>query len=241
MTTLHTLRTSLISVAMSSFLAATPSIAQTTPLPDPTSADFCIAVQNIIANTEVPATNEIFDNMPDYRHSKPSPNPLMIYQVVTYDEVGPIVVSCKVKAADHLRAEYGEDAAGEQLTCPTITRLLQTQAIAELQQENSGAAIAAEGFIIDETESSLTGQAYLADFQPSYTGEDRSIHIASPGLQSDWESLIGWVMPDKFMGQTYCHLVTVAYMKRIATGEIEPGVTLTTADDAPTKPPVTDT
>ncbi len=237
MTTLHTLRTSLILVATAGLLAATTSLAQTTTMPDPTSTDFCVVVQKILANTELTATNEIFNDMPEYRHSKPSPNPLMIYQIVTYDEVGPIVVSCKVKAADHIRSEYGADAAGEQLACPTITRLVHAQAIAELQQENPEAAAAAAGFVIDETEVSMTGQAYLSDFQSIYTGEDGAIHIASPGLQADWESMMGWIMPDRFMGQTYCHLATVDYMKRIAAGTAEPGATITTEDDAPTTPP----
>jgi hypothetical protein len=39
-----------------------------------------------------------------------------------------------------------------------------------------------------------------------------------------------------FEGQTYCHIATVDYMKAVATGEIEPGTVMTTADDAPTQP-----
>jgi hypothetical protein len=230
------LNSSLISFAATSLVAATAAFAQPAALPDPTSPEFCVAVQKIIANTDIEGTNEIFDNMPDYRHSKPSPNPLLIYQVVTYDEVGPIVVSCKVKSSDHLLAEYGEDAAGEQLTCPVVTELVKQQAVAELGS-NAEAKAVAEGFVIDATEPSLTGQAYLSDFQPSYTAEDGTVHFNTPGLQSDYEGLMSWVMPDRFIGQTYCHLPTADYMKRIARGEVEPGATLTTADDAPVTPP----
>jgi hypothetical protein len=43
-------------------------------------------------------------------------------------------------------------------------------------------------------------------------------------------------LPEKFEGQTYCHLATVAYVKALATGEIEPGTKMTTADDAPVQP-----
>jgi hypothetical protein len=237
MTTVQPLRTSLISIATTSLLAATTISAQTTRLPAPDSADYCVVVQYITANTEVQPTNEVFDNMPDYRASKPSPNPLMIYQVVTYDDVGPIVVSCKVKTADHLRSEYGEDAAGKQVYCPAVTELTKAQAIAELKKEDPAAAAVAEAFVIDQTEPYLMGNQYLSDFQPSYTSDDGAIHFASPGLETSWESWIGYIMPDWLMGQTYCHLPTVEYMKRIASGQVEPGATITTAEDAPTIPP----
>lgn len=214
------------------------TVAGAAELPDPTSDRFCVEVQKILANTDIEGTNEIFDNMPDYRASKPKPNPLMIYQIVTYDEVGPIVVSCKVKTVDHLQAEYGEDAAGEQIYCPTVTAMLRDQAVAELKAEGDDAAAgAAAGFVIDQTEPYLMGSDYLSDFQPVYTGEDGAIHIASPGLQSNWDSWISILMPDDFVGQTYCHLATTEYLKRIAKAEAEPGKVITTAEDAPTTPP----
>ncbi len=217
---------------------STASVAQPTILPDPTSTDFCVTVQKILANTEITGTNEIFNNMPDYRHSKPEPNPLLIFQVVTYDEVSPILVSCKVKTADHLQAEYGEDAAGPQVYCPAVTSMVRAQAVSELKAEgNAAAATAAEGFILDNTEPFLMGSDYLSDFEPVYIGKDGAIHIASPGLQSNWDSWISYIMPDRLLGQTYCHLTTVAYMKRIAKGDAEPGKTLTTEDNAPVNPP----
>jgi hypothetical protein len=232
------LQTAFIILSMSGLFAATTTAALATSLPDPTSDGFCVAVQKILGNTDIEGNNEIFDNMPDYRASKPSPNPLMIYQVVTYDEAGPIVVSCKVKTVDHLQTEYGEEAAGPQVFCPTVTTMLRAQAVAELKAEgNADAASVAEAFVIDDTEPHLMGSDYLSDFQPVYTDEDGAIHLASPGLQSEWDSWISYVMPDRFLGQTYCHLPTADYIKRIAKGEAEPGKTLTTADDAPVTPP----
>jgi len=219
-----------------SIIATIPAHAIDAPLPDPTSADFCVAVQNILADTSVPASNTVFDNMPDYRASKPSPNPLMIYQVVTYDEIGPVVVSCKVKTADHLIAEYGEDAAGTQKYCPEIASRIQAQVVAELAESNPEAAAMAAAFIIDDKEPYLMGSEYLSDFEVSYQSEDGAIHINSPGLQTNWEDWINIIMPDRLMGQTYCHLATVGYMKRLASGELEPGTIIHTRDDAPTTP-----
>jgi hypothetical protein len=235
---MKTLHISLISFLVTCLLSVTTVFAQNAPLPAPTSPDFCVAVQKIVANTEITGTNEIFSNMPDYRHSKPSPNPLMIYQVVTYDDVGPIVVSCKVKTVDHLQAEYGEDAAGPQVYCPAVTGIVRAQAVAELKAEgNAEAAAAAEAFVLDNNEPYLMGSDYLSDFQSIYVGEDGAVHVASPGLQSNWDSWISYIMPDRLLGQTYCHLATADYMKRVAKGEAEPGRTLTTEDDAPVTPP----
>lgn len=211
--------------------------AQNTPLPEPTSPEFCIAVQHILANTQVEPTNTIFDNMDEYRASKPSPDPLMIYQIVTYDGSMPIAVSCKVKTADHLRATYGETAAGEQRYCPEITEMQKAQAIAELEQTASPEAVAkARSIVIDQTEPYVTGQSYLGDFELSYVDADGRIHLNSPGLQVNWEDWMFWIMPNRVRGQTYCHLATVPYIKGLATGTVEPGTVIVSTDDAKTKP-----
>ena len=194
-------------------------------------------VQKIMANTEVESDNTLFTDMPEYRHSKPSPDPLKTYQVVTYDGQRPIMVSCKIKGAAHIRAVFGEDAAGEQQYCPAVARMAQAQAATELEQEGQQAeAVRARAFVIDDNEPFMTGRDYLADFALSYVGDDGAIHINSPGLFHDYDSWTTWILPEMVEGQTYCHLATVAYLKALATGEMEPGTTVTTADDAPVVP-----
>jgi len=211
--------------------------AESAPLPEPTSPEFCIAVQHILANTKVKATNTVFENLADYRHSQPSPVPLMIYQVITYDGQKPIAVSCKVKTADHIRATYGESAAGEQLYCPIVTEMIKNQAIAELEQEGAADAVAkARAIVIDQNEPYVTGSGYLSTFELSYVGADGKIHLNTPALQTNWEDWLFWVMPNRVRGQTYCHLATVPYIKALATGTIKPGTVIVTTDDAKTKP-----
>jgi hypothetical protein len=207
------------------------------PLPGPASEEFCIAVQQIMASTEMVGHNTLFTDMPEYRHSKPKSDPHNIYQVVTYSGTMPILVSCKVKGAAHLRAVYGDEAAGEQRFCPAITLRVKEQAIAELNEENSpDAAVKAAKFIIVDNEPYMTGMDYLSDFELSYVGEDGAIYINSPGLFHDYDSWTTWILPEKFEGQAYCHIATVNYLKALAKGEIEPGTLMTTADDAPVTP-----
>jgi len=207
-------------------------------LPDPTTPAYCQAVQEIMANTRQQADVTVFDNMDEYRASKPEPDPLKIFQVVTYDDKRPVMVSCKVKAADHLRAVYGDNAAGEQEICASVTRITQAQAVHELAQEYpEAAAQRARDFIIDENEPYLAGQSYLGEFELSYTDADGRVHIQSPGLQTDWDNWLIWLFPNRVRGQSYCHLATVPYMKALATGAIEPGTVMITTDDARTTPP----
>lgn len=213
-----------------------PVVGQSAKLPEPASAEFCVAVQKTLANTKMDGTNTVFTDMPAYRHSKPSVDPLMIYQVVTYRGALPIMVSCKVKTSAHLRDAYGESAAGEQLFCPTVTRQLQAQAVAELGETDPAAAARAAAFVIDENEPYITGQSYLQDFELSYLGDDGQVHFNSPGLFQDYDSWITMFLPERVQGQSYCHLATVEYMKALATGSMQPGEVVTTVDDAPVTP-----
>jgi hypothetical protein len=206
-----------------------------TALPSATSPQFCIKLQQTLAATEMVGENTIFDDMPSYRHSKPAAKPLKIYQVVTYAGPMPIVVSCKMKTAAHLRETYGASAAGQQLFCPDIARMLQQQAIDELTSEGKAEAAARlASFVIDKDVPYVTGREYLAEFRTLYRGADGVVHVSSPGLYQDPESWYTPLLPAILKGQSYCHLATVESLKAVATGEMEPGTTITTADDAPT-------
>jgi hypothetical protein len=213
------------------------AFAQNVELPDPTAPDFCQAVQKYMSSTAMDSDNTVFTDMPEYRHSKPMVDPLQTFQVVSYAGQLPVMVSCKIKGAAHLRSAHGEDAAGEQLFCPNVAVLLRAQAAAELLRRGKGdAADKVEAIVLDNNEPYMTGQDYLSDFELSYLGEDGAIHIRSPGLFHDYDSWTSWILPERFEGQAYCHLATPAYMMALATGEMEPGIVMTTADDAPVTP-----
>ncbi|RMF94617.1 MAG: hypothetical protein D6727_12440, partial [Gammaproteobacteria bacterium] len=98
------------------------------------------------------------------------------------------------------------------------------------------AAERAAAIVVDDNEPYITGRSYLADFQLSYRGDDGKVHLNSPGLFQDYDSWITMFLPEKVQGQSYCHLPTVEYIKALATGEMQPGTLVTTADDAPVTP-----
>ena len=195
-------------VALASAIISTSATALT--LPASASPQFCIAVQQALASTTQVGENTVFDDMPSYRHSKPSIKPLRLYQVVTYAGPMPTVVSCKMKTAAHLRAIYGAKAAGDQLFCPDIARLLQQQAADELRSENNAdAAVRVMAFMIDRDAPFITGQAYLEDFRTVYRADNGAIHVSSPGLYQNYDSWITTFLPEFLKGQSYCHLATV--------------------------------
>jgi hypothetical protein len=206
-------------------------------MPPSTDADYCGAVQRVLASTDVSIDNTLFTDMPSYRHSKPMIRPLTTYQVVSYVDRIPVLVSCKIKSASHIRAEYGEDAVGEQQFCSAITRLNQQAAVIALRV--AGEQVAAEtaaAIVVDDTEPGLTGRHYLADFELSYVSEDGAMHVPTPGLYHDYDSWMTWLLPEMLEGQMYCHIPTVEYFQALASGGLAPGTLMTTADDAPTTP-----
>jgi len=187
-------------------------------------SNFCAEVQTILAGTEVESELTIFDNMPDYRASKPSVKPLVIYQIVSYDEAGePLMVSCKVKAADHLVDSYGPDAAGDQRDCGVISLRVKDAVVAALTEEDPEAGAAAEAIVLEPAEMVVTGQSYLADFEISFRGDDGRIHVNTKGLQVGWTDWLWWILPDRFRGQTYCHVIAPDHLAALARGDAAPG------------------
>jgi hypothetical protein len=213
------------------------SLGENMVFPSPTDPTFCQVIQKYISNTELDSKNILFTDMAQYRASKPMVKPLQTFQVVQYSGQLPIMVSCKVKGAAHIRSAHGEKAAGEQKFCPEVARELQQLAITELREAGeTQAAEAAAAFVVDDIEPYITGQSYLTDFQLSHVDDEGVTHISSPGLFHNYDSWTRWLIPERFEGQVYCHLATPTYMKALATGALAPGVVMTAVDEAPVTP-----
>ena len=213
------------------------SFAEGFVFPSPTDPAFCQVLQRYISNTELQSDNTLFTDMAEYRASKPMVKPLQTFQIVQYAGQVPIMVSCKVKGAAHIRFAHGDTAAGEQKFCPDVARELQQQAVDELAEVGEAqAAEAAARIVVDDIEPYITGRSYLAEFQLSHVDPEGATHISSPGLFHDYESWTRWIIPERFEGQVYCHLATPAYIKALATGAMSPGIVMTATDEAPVTP-----
>ncbi len=202
-------------------------------LPAAESAEFCVVMQQRMADTHLVGKNTVFFDMASFRHSKPSVQPLRIYQVVTYAAQQPIMVSCKMKSAAQLRAVYGLEAAGSQQGCADVTREIQSQAIQRLRAGNQlEAATRAAALVVNQNPAYVTGRAYLKSFPLSHVGPDGHVHLSSIGLFQDYDSWVTALLPKILQGQSYCHVPTAEYLMALASGTMLPGTVVTTADDA---------
>ena len=212
-----------ILMLVSTALAIGATMASATALPGATDDTFCTAVQEILAGTTVPSELTIYPDIASFRQSKPTPRPLTTSQVVTLDEQGrPKMVSCKVKSADHIRAEYGEDAAGPQRYCREITVMVHAEVVAKLEAEEPELAATIRGYVIEPDEPYNTGRMYLSDFPLAFADGDGNLHINTQSLQVNWDDWHYWIMPNVLRGQTYCHLITPEHLEALARGQAQP-------------------
>ncbi len=212
-----------ILMLVSTALAIGATMASATPLPDATTDTFCTAVQEILAGTTVPSELTVYPDIASFRQSKPTPRPLTISQVITVDEQGrPKMVSCKVKSADHIRSEYGEDAGGPQRYCREITVMVHARVVENLEAEEPGLAATVRGYVIEPDEPYTTGRMYLSDFPLAFADSDGNLHINTQSLQVNWDDWHYWIMPNVLRGQTYCHLITPEHLEALARGQAQP-------------------
>jgi hypothetical protein len=194
-----------------------------TILPATTTDTFCADVQKILAGTELESILTVYPDVASYRKSKLTAPPLTSSQFVALDDRGrPKMVSCKVKSADHIRDEYGEDAAGEQRPCRDITLMVQGNVARKLESEDPTLAETVRFYVIEPDEPFTTGSAYLTPFPLTFQGADGALHIHTQSLQIDWLNYKWILMPYILRGQTYCHLITPEHMEALARGEAQP-------------------
>jgi hypothetical protein len=193
------------------------------PLSATTTDTFCADVQKILTGTDLESDLTVYEDIAAYRKSKLTLPPLAGSQYVWLDERNrPKMVSCKIKSADHLRDEYGEDAAGEQRPCRDITLLVQDMVAGKLEVEDPSLAATVRAYAIEPDVPFTTGRAYLTPFPLAFQDADGQLHIHTQSLQIDWLDYKWILMPYTLRGQTYCHIITPEHMEALARGEAQP-------------------
>lgn len=173
---------------------------------------FCEEVQRVTAQTDVDVTLMTYTRTSDYRHSKPGIDPVTIHQYVTRDARGrPRMVSCKVKSVDHLRAVYGDSAAGTQGSCEQVTRSIVAQASARAGGQAKLAVV--------PEEQVWTGSSYLGPFELLSVDDSGAIDVHTRYMRVDWDDWRWYVMPNRLRGHLYCHVIAPDYADRLLAGE----------------------
>jgi hypothetical protein len=194
-----------------------------TNLPATTTDRFCAEVQKILAGTELESDLVVYEDIAAYRKSKLTLPPLGGSQYVWLDDRdGPKMLSCKVKSADHLRDEYGEDVAGEQRPCRDITLMVQGMVAEKFEAEDPSLAATVRDYVIEPDVPFTTGRAYLTPFPLTYQDADGQLHVHTQSLQIDWLDYKWILMPYTLRGQTYCHIIAPEHLEALARGEAQP-------------------
>jgi len=197
------------------------------PVPLVTDSQFCIAAQTLVTDSRVPAVNTVYADYQAFVESKPAPRPLTTRQYVWFEDEArtrPKMVSCKMKTADHIRAEYGADQVGDDTSCAAVNERIVAAVRASLTRAERRRLKFNEGrrIVFDPDLVTTDGPTWLEPFAVLYVTPDGTLHAKSKGMKNDWfDPRLAKAEP-RFKGTRYCHLVAPEYLRRVLLGDVIP-------------------
>jgi hypothetical protein len=217
-------------MTMSTTLLVVVTLALGTDAPAPpapaSDAGFCARAQQLVAGTALAATNLVFESPDDFSRSKPRVRPLETDQFVTYADAArrePLRVSCKMKSADHLRAEYGATAAAGERQCREVNRDTAARVYGSLSESERERLVVPPGrLLLSEDGEALTGAGFTRGADTVRFAPDGRLAIRALSIRVDWEAWWWAWMPERFRGQHSCHFIAPEYLRRIVLGEAQP-------------------
>ena len=200
---------------------------------------FCGEAQKVMAGTQMQAENVVIAEFDAFAPSKATIRPLSTRQYNGYSDApngGLRQISCKMKTADHLRTEYGADAAGREGLCADVNRrtyasVMQTFSASQRRALRFGSGRAV---VFDAEQVTTNGREWVAPYPLAWQGADGKLHVLAKAQRNDWLDQ-RWVdAPPQFRGTRYCHFIAPDYLRRILLGE----VTVGTEPPPPLGPPI---
>jgi hypothetical protein len=200
----------------------------TSVAPAKTTDSFCIEAQAAIVSSKVQARNEIHTDVAAFTKSKPVARPLVTTQYVWPESTAPnataMMVSCKMKTADHLVSEYGPEAAGADIGCSgvnalTLQRVLASMTPAERRRLRFDGG---KKVLMDPDIVTTMGPIWLEPYAMARIDESGHLRIQAKAMRNDWLDPRYLAAPPQFRGTRYCHLVAPEYLRRLLLGEVKP-------------------
>lgn len=191
---------------------------------------FCLDGQQVVVQTSVMPALVVHEDFDAFVKSKASIEPLTIHQYVWYEEPArtrPVMISCKLKSADHLNEALGPGTAAGDGRCQDMNRLTYQRVRDELGAEPAVAV----SFDPAETVSNpanpgMTGPDWLKPYVMVSTGPDGGLVIHTKGFRVDWLDPRYAAMPGRFRGVQYCHFIAPDYLRRLLQGQAAPGLSV---------------
>ena len=194
----------------------------------PPLREFCLEAQRVIVRTDVTPALILHTDFDAFVKSKAAIDPLTIQQYIWYedeDPARPVMISCKLKSADHLNEAFGPGTAAGNGRCQDMNRLTDDRV-----RDTLGPATA-ETVVFDPAEEvrnaenpGMTGPDWLKPYEMTWRDESGVLHVRSKGFRVDWTDPRFAAMPGRFRGVQYCHLIAPEYLARLVTGKAEAGL-----------------
>ena len=186
--------------------------------------EFCVRAQQVIAATSVTPHLQVPTNRDDFVASKAFDEPFTVQQF----ESNPLpsdagvhrVLSCKMRTAERINAAFASEGdapvAQQERDCAAVHRVMLDDVLARVPEQ--GRALDPRQIVIDEEEMTFMGPSWLEPwpFQPVSLDAEGKLHLHSRSLYAPhaW-----WMpLPERFLGNYYCHLVAPAYLEGLIRG-----------------------
>jgi hypothetical protein len=212
--------TRLLMAPVLALLCAADATPASTPEALRSQASFCSEVQALIVATNVEATNTLHAQHRAFVLSKPSIKPIATHQHEPAEgEPGAAegMISCKMKSADHIRTVHGPSAAGEDIGCDGVMRVIVEASLA--RQDGAASRNPAKIEILPEQQVD-NGDAWLAPLKVIERASDGALRIRTRGLRKDWLDPRYAEHREEIRGVRYCHLVAPWFLDRVLSGEV---------------------
>jgi hypothetical protein len=186
-------------------------------------AAFCGRAQQLLTgSTRLPQT-VVFEALEDFIKSKPRIVPLEVDQHVT--RAGPAAlprrVSCKMKSADHLRAEFGPEAAGVERQCRAVNRDTISRVLASLTPgQRAASAYPPSRIFLEPDADAGNGARFTRGTDSVWEDASGRLRIQALAIRVDWTDWRWRWMPDRFRGQHSCHFVAPEYLRAVLLGTV---------------------
>ncbi len=186
-------------------------------------AEFCSEAQQIVGRTALRASNVVHDDYQMFTLSKPKVRPLETEQYHWYEDVARLrlkMISCKMKTTDHLRTEYGDNAAGTEGVCAAVNQHSLAAALTNLRRSRHGKLRYGGGrqIVFDTEELTNIGPEWLKSHEIAWEDAQGMLHVQSRAMRNDWLDPRYLKSPPQFRGTRYCHLIAPDYLQRLLTG-----------------------
>lgn len=183
---------------------------------------FCTEAQHILGATSLTSENVVYADLDAFIKSKAAPKPLVTRQFIHSDEQrpgSPRMISCKLKSADHLNAEYGAGTAGHEGACQSVNGLT-LERVREARGDRNRPSGVFDDVVLDQDDTGLSGVVWLKPFTMVRVSDANVLHIKSKALYVSWHDERFLEMPARFRGTHYCHLIAPSYLRRLLDGEV---------------------